>query len=96
VNVNPGIFLLNIIKFNKIFDTITFSGMPQNTKTTSDNQKLKEILNLIFKRDPEFYTKFRNILTKNFLNYFSSLVEKISLLIYKKTTQKTPSFYIEK
>ncbi len=70
--------------------------MPQNTKTTSDNQKLKEILNLIFKRDPEFYTKFRNILTKNFLNYFSSLVEKISLLIYKKTTQKTPSFYIEK
>lgn len=71
-------------------------SMSENTKTPSNNQKLNEILSLIFKKDLEFYTKFRNIFTKLFLNYFSSLVEQISQIIYKRTTQKTPSFYIEK
>ncbi len=87
-NVNPGINLLSILKF--------FTSWNENEFQSADYKKLKDILNLIFKRDIEFYTKLRNILTKNFLNFYVEIMERISTLLYKKTSQKSSTFFIDK
>ncbi len=60
-------------------------------------KQLKEILQILFKHDYEFYTKLRNILTTNFINYFTELMEKIKIEIYKQNpSQLNSKFYIEK
>ena len=59
-------------------------------------KKLKEILGLIFKRDNEFYSKLRNILTTNFLNYFVTILEKISELVNKNSQNDTQKIFIDK
>lgn len=87
-NVNPAVNVLPLLNFLN----------PNDPKHSQSNQKkkMKDILNLIFKRDIEFYTKLRNILTTNFYNYYKEITEKISSMIYTKLTNKSSSFFIEK
>lgn len=66
----------------KIFRNIEFN----NENYYKNNKKFIELINILIKLDSEFFTKLRNIFTKNYFDLITNLKENLMDLIYNKQT----------